>query len=258
MAQQYTSSQLLAHRGYRACYPENTLASIRAAVEAGAQIIEFDVQLTRDLVPVVVHDVNLKRTSGVDMSVPISNAETVCNVSVHEPDRFGDRFEPSYMATLQAVIDYLKDFPEVRVFVEPKRESIGIYKPSVMLDQMDPILAPIRDRCVVVSFSLDCVYECARRNQIGEGGQFGWVLRHWDDSSRALAGILKPDVLSASYQLIPKTKLALWSGPWSWYVYGADDIETANELAELGVNIIGTDDIGSLLEAFDKSQQKTA
>ena len=57
-----------AHRGLHDNHsdaPENSLASIRKAVEAGYGI-EFDVQLTRDRIPVVFHDESLKRVCGVD------------------------------------------------------------------------------------------------------------------------------------------------------------------------------------------------
>ena len=53
----------VAHRGASARYPENTLASFRAAVEAGAGGLELDVHLTRDGHPVVTHDASVDRTT---------------------------------------------------------------------------------------------------------------------------------------------------------------------------------------------------
>ena len=47
---------IMGHRGYQAQYPENTMVSFLAAVEAGAQFVELDVTLTRDQRVVVVHD----------------------------------------------------------------------------------------------------------------------------------------------------------------------------------------------------------
>jgi glycerophosphoryl diester phosphodiesterase len=51
------------HRGAAAHAPENTLASIRRAHELGADWVEFDVKLTRDGVPILMHDSKLKRTT---------------------------------------------------------------------------------------------------------------------------------------------------------------------------------------------------
>jgi glycerophosphoryl diester phosphodiesterase len=53
-----------AHRAGPPPAPENTLAALEAAVEAGADWSEVDVQLTRDSVPVLVHDVDLLRVAG--------------------------------------------------------------------------------------------------------------------------------------------------------------------------------------------------
>ncbi len=53
---------LVAHRGWPSRYPENSLAGFRAALEACAGFLEFDVHLTRDQVPVVIHDQTTRRT----------------------------------------------------------------------------------------------------------------------------------------------------------------------------------------------------
>lgn len=63
--------QYIAHRGFHdnhAECPENTLAAFQKAVEAGYGI-ELDVQLTKDEIPVVVHDYDLKRICGINKKV---------------------------------------------------------------------------------------------------------------------------------------------------------------------------------------------
>ncbi|AUG75191.1 glycerophosphodiester phosphodiesterase [Kitasatospora sp. MMS16-BH015] len=51
----------VAHRGDPFHYRENTLASVESALAAGADAVEVDVQLTRDGVPVLLHDLTLER-----------------------------------------------------------------------------------------------------------------------------------------------------------------------------------------------------
>lgn len=58
------SPLIIAHRGASAEFPENTLASFRRAVARRADGIELDVQVTRDGVPVVFHDDQLRRLTG--------------------------------------------------------------------------------------------------------------------------------------------------------------------------------------------------
>jgi glycerophosphoryl diester phosphodiesterase len=54
---------LWAHRGASHCAPENTMTAFAAAVESSADGIELDIHLSRDGVPVVIHDETLERTT---------------------------------------------------------------------------------------------------------------------------------------------------------------------------------------------------
>src|SRR5690606_41494206 len=54
------------HRGAAAVAPENTMASFIKALEAGADGIELDFQMTKDGHLVVIHDQTLMRTAGKD------------------------------------------------------------------------------------------------------------------------------------------------------------------------------------------------
>ncbi|KAF2005760.1 tubulin-domain-containing protein [Amniculicola lignicola CBS 123094] len=56
--------QAIAHRGYKAKFPENTMGAFKGAVEVGAQAIETDVHLSKDGVVVLSHDKDLKRCFG--------------------------------------------------------------------------------------------------------------------------------------------------------------------------------------------------
>ena len=56
---------VIAQRGWSAKYPENTLAAIRGAIRLGVDMVEIDVQQTRDGELVVFHDYRLNRIYGV-------------------------------------------------------------------------------------------------------------------------------------------------------------------------------------------------
>ncbi|MBW7886681.1 MAG: glycerophosphodiester phosphodiesterase, partial [Caldilineaceae bacterium] len=55
--------QLIAHRGYSGPYPENTRVAIEAAMRLGVDMVEVDVRITRDGVPVLLHNVTLDETT---------------------------------------------------------------------------------------------------------------------------------------------------------------------------------------------------
>ena len=61
--------RVVAHRGFASKYLENTITALDEAVKVGAEMVEFDVQLTKDGVPIMIHDDNFKRTTGLDLSV---------------------------------------------------------------------------------------------------------------------------------------------------------------------------------------------
>ncbi|WP_054706680.1 glycerophosphodiester phosphodiesterase family protein [Bacillus sp. JCM 19041] len=53
----------IAHRGYPIKYPENTLSAYQASIDLGFSHIEIDVQLSKDGIPVIMHDKTVDRTT---------------------------------------------------------------------------------------------------------------------------------------------------------------------------------------------------
>jgi glycerophosphoryl diester phosphodiesterase len=80
-----TTPLIIGHRGASAMAPENTMAAFREAIAAGADGIEFDVRLTRDGVPVVIHDNSLRRTSGLSHRIADLTWSELENLNVAVP-----------------------------------------------------------------------------------------------------------------------------------------------------------------------------
>lgn len=59
----------VAHRGYSSKYPENSETAYKKAIEAKAGFIESDVRLSKDEIPVAIHDPDLLRLTGKDGSI---------------------------------------------------------------------------------------------------------------------------------------------------------------------------------------------
>ena len=77
----FTTDQLVvAHRGFRSHYPENTLAAFIASINR-CNFIELDIQLSKDKVPMVIHDPTLDRTSDCKTN---SNRSVVGSPKVNE------------------------------------------------------------------------------------------------------------------------------------------------------------------------------
>ena len=73
---------IIGHRGASALAPENTLASFSRAIADGADGFEFDVRLSRDHIPVVIHDADLKRTAHKNSRVAALSAQELSQIDV--------------------------------------------------------------------------------------------------------------------------------------------------------------------------------
>ncbi|MCC5882323.1 MAG: glycerophosphoryl diester phosphodiesterase [Halomonas sp.] len=111
---------LIAHRGLSAHAPENTLAAVKAAHEAGFQWVELDVQLLGDGTPVIWHDATLKRCSDGHGRLATLDLAMVRKLDVGA--WFGDGFRGERMATLSEMLDLLVSL-EMGVNMELKVSS---------------------------------------------------------------------------------------------------------------------------------------
>ena len=94
---------VLGHRGICARFPENTLISFEAAIDLGVDLIEFDVNLTRDRELVVIHDNSIDRTSdhtGLTRDYTLAELKTF-DFGV----RFSENFKGTIIPTLREVLE---------------------------------------------------------------------------------------------------------------------------------------------------------
>ena len=80
------------HRGYCAEYPENTLISYAAAIDLGVDAFEFDIWLSKDKVPVLMHDGNTRRTCGVDRDLRDMTLAEIKQLEAAYAQKFGNLF----------------------------------------------------------------------------------------------------------------------------------------------------------------------
>ncbi len=109
---------IIAHRGFKAGCPENTLASFQAAVDAGAKMIELDVTLTRDRQIVVIHDETLDRTTngkGFVSSHTLRQLKTLDAGSWFSPE-----FRDERLPTLDEVLTLCQGRTLVNVEIKPE------------------------------------------------------------------------------------------------------------------------------------------
>jgi len=233
---------LIAHRGYAARFPENTREALAAAVAAGARFVEFDIQLSADRVPFLFHDEDFARTAGVDSRIMDMDAAEVVAIDVGEAERFGDAFRGIRAPRLADVVADLAGWEAVTAFVELKRQSIEHFGLETVLDAVLPVLQPVIERSVIISFDPEAVFDARRRTNC----RIGLALRAWDADHFEAANDLQPDYLFCNVLRLPPPSEPLWRGPWTWVVYEITDPGQARQLAARGVDIMETMAYGEL------------
>lgn len=124
------------HRGYCAEYPENTLISYSAALDLGVDGFEFDIWLTKDKVPVLMHDGNCRRTCGVDRHLRDMTLQEVKQLDACYEEKFGDKFKGQgvEVPTLEEMLALVHSKrPDIQLGVEIKEYTEETVDLSVAL-----------------------------------------------------------------------------------------------------------------------------
>ena len=111
------------HRGWCAKYPENTMISFIEAMKLGVDAIEFDIRLTKDKVPIIVHDDNALRTCGVGKYFADMTFAEVQELNACYEQKFGDKYKElaPKIPTFEELLKCCKEnFPNIRLGVEIK------------------------------------------------------------------------------------------------------------------------------------------
>lgn len=232
--------ELIGHRGYPRRFPENTLVGIEGAIAAGARYVEVDVQLTRDLVPVLFHDDNLRRVCGIEGTVSHYTFTELRRFSASEPGRFGARYAHERIPALAELATLLARRPDVTAFIELKREALNSFGVEAVFTRVAHDLESVRSRCVLISFSLE-----APAPARAAGWRVGAVIEHWRERKQPALQRLAPEFLFCDVNGLP------WCGKLRFpgakvAVYEVDDAETARKLTARGVDLIETFAIGEL------------
>jgi glycerophosphoryl diester phosphodiesterase len=226
---------LVAHRGNAVEFPENTLPAFSSALDLGVRFIELDVQLSKDGVPVVIHDHLLARTTGLPGSVFDHEAAELCRMEAAERQRFGDRYLGVRLPLLRDALALLKGHPEITLFIELKRESLRHHGHDHVVSQVLEVLKPWRSQCVLISFDLVAIH----RARLLAQAPIGWVLEDCSNHSRLKSEALQPQFLFCDHFRLP-AEGRLWQGPWRWVIYEVAALPLALALAGRGADYVET------------------
>lgn len=228
----FQNPTVMAHRGLSADAPENTLYAFSDAISVGADFIELDVQQTRDGVLVVMHDSNLKRTTGVNKDIWDVDYADIQNLDA------GSWFDPAYanarIPTLEETLQFVDKRAKLNIEIKPTKHGSDTLEQDVaeLITQYQ-----YTDACYVTSFSYGSLKKIKEANpKIRTGylmsvayGQF-YSLKYADAFSLNKVFVTS-QVVNAAHQQGKQI--------FAWTVNGMSEVRS---LCNLHVDSIITDD----------------
>lgn len=213
---------LIAHRGASSYEPENTLAAFRRAIDMGCDAIEFDVRFTKDGVPVVIHDEDLKRVSGLSKKVRELTLDEIKRIIV-----MGKEHIPTVDEVLSEVGSKTIIFMEIKELVDEK------YIVRMLRDYN------VIDRSLIISFNYEYLKMVKALDNSIEIGLLTYVRPlPIDEAVRLKAMAILP-----RYNLVtPNIVKDIHSKKLKIYTWTVNDVAIALKMKNFGVDGIATDD----------------
>ncbi|WP_164848402.1 glycerophosphodiester phosphodiesterase family protein [Halobacteriovorax sp. HLS] len=115
----YAKPKCIAHRGFSAEFPENSSLSIAAAVEMGAEGVEFDIQHTKDGVAILMHDETLERTAESKQGMNCPLLSPIAELEYQEIQNNCQLIGNGEIPRLADTLEYLED-KDLYSFIEFK------------------------------------------------------------------------------------------------------------------------------------------
>lgn len=217
----------VAHRGLHGDgIPENSAAAFENAIKNGYPI-EMDIQLTKDLVPVVFHDDDMKRMTGVDAKIQTKTLAEVKEMRLAGTD------------------EKIMTFEEFLTFVNGRTPVVIEYKTQpdkeIIVDKTLPFLDAYKGEFVVQSFDPMIVGTLRKRRPEFIRGQLICRDRHKDQKwivDRMLANglfnfISKPDFININAKYLPLPKsMCRGKRVICWTIRNEEDRQKAEKYAD--------------------------
>ena len=230
----------IAHRGASAYYPENTMSAFKAAVDMKADMIELDVLLSKDNIPVVFHDERLdEKTNGSGL---------VCDHTLSDLKKldagswFDTKFKNERIPTLREVLEFSRNRILVNIEIKPEvvteKEESGIVE--LVLNLAEEL--GMEEVVMISSFDYRVLERLSKREtNIKSALLYERVQSHGREPSR-LAKYYNIDAFNCSeHQLIDNWVLQLNNNKIPFFIYTVNDELTMKSLIQVGAKGIFTD-----------------
>lgn len=162
--------KVFAHRGFSGEYPENTMLAFKKAVAAGCDGIELDVQLTKDLVPVIMHDEKVDRTSDGTGCICDMTYEELSKLDCSYPSKFEGKYGPQKIPLLEEYLEWMaKEAVDIVTNIELKN---SVYYYEGLENKVMALVCQygLEERIILSSFNNASIMKCKLMNAKIAGG----------------------------------------------------------------------------------------
>ncbi len=240
---------VIAHRGFSAEAPENTLVAVRAAIAAGADMVEVDVTLTADGEVVVIHDDTLDRTT--DGSGPVADHTLEQLLRLDAGSWFARRFRGERIPTLAQVLDEVRG--RILINVEIKPEAVGEEVEGGIAERVVKLIEErdMRNQVIVSSFEPRALQQIDEIDpEIATASLYNEEL-HRDMDPLAIVGAVGARTLNLSKdQVTPAIVERCRQNQVQVGVYTANRAREMRRLIRMDVDAIFTDRPDRLIEVL--------
>ncbi|MDW7738954.1 MAG: glycerophosphodiester phosphodiesterase [Bacillota bacterium] len=150
----------IAHRGASSLAPENTMISFQKAYEAGADGLEFDVQMSSDGIPVVIHDEKIDRTTNGQGLIKDYSLDELRNLDA------GSWYDPEFSgAKIPTLDEVLDQFLESNLIFNIELKSGIVLYPGLEGAVLKSVASrSLEQRVIISSFNHYSLVECRKIN----------------------------------------------------------------------------------------------
>ncbi|MGV3488981.1 MAG: glycerophosphodiester phosphodiesterase [Tuberibacillus sp.] len=158
------TTQIIAHRGASSKYPENTMIAYKQALKDGADAIELDIHLSKDMIPVVIHDETVDRTTDGYGFVKDYTVSDLKRLSAGHWK--GWKYRKAEIPTLTEVLDWIQ-YTKLNLVIELKN-NLFPYKgmEKITMDMIEKY--HMLDRTIFSSFNHDSLRMIKKLNSAAE------------------------------------------------------------------------------------------
>ncbi len=154
----FRNAQVAAHRGASSEAPENTLAAVGQAIAKRADYAEIDVQETKDGVVILLHDSNLKRTTGVDAEVSDWDYKKIRQLDAGS--WFSEEYKGEMIPTLAEILETAKGKIKLNIEIKLNGTERNLVHSVVRLIEV----YDMTEDCVITSFQASALKEVKKLN----------------------------------------------------------------------------------------------